>query len=51
MKGFGDALDTANRALAPYGLRVDARELSTQFGVPLLKSDDTASEGLLEMLQ
>lgn len=41
LKTFGEALEAANQALATYGLRVDARELATQQGVPLQKADGT----------
>lgn len=34
-KAFGDALAGANAALAPYGKRVDAVELASQFAVPI----------------
>ncbi len=36
-KAFGDAIAQANVALAPYGSRIDARELASRFGLPLEK--------------
>jgi hypothetical protein len=43
---FGNALSTANAALAPYGLQVDAIEFANQFGVPVvsLPAADTDDE-------
>lgn len=39
LKTFGEALGAANEALQPYNMRVDARELATQQGVPLQRID------------
>jgi hypothetical protein len=39
LKTFGEALGAANEALQVYGMRIDARELATQQGVPLQKID------------
>jgi hypothetical protein len=36
---FGQALIAANAALAPYGIRVDAREMASQFGIPLEQTE------------
>jgi phage gp29-like protein len=35
LQALGAALTTANQALAPYGRRLDARELAIRFGLPL----------------
>jgi hypothetical protein len=44
LEGFGAAVQAANAALAPYGLRVDARELATQQGVPVENVDGTKTD-------
>ena len=36
-QAYGTALQTANQALEPYGLRVDAVETATRFGIVLEK--------------
>lgn len=38
MGAFGDALTKANAALEQYGIRVDARELTTSIGIPVDKA-------------
>lgn len=38
------AIDAANRALAPYDMKVDARELTTRFQVPVLDTKPAATE-------
>lgn len=50
MSSLGDAIKSANEALAPYGLRVDARELADRQAVPLQKADGSPLdvEGLPE---
>lgn len=41
-KTLGEALVSANEALAPYGLRVDAKELASKQGLPIQNLDGTA---------
>jgi hypothetical protein len=40
-KTLGEAVKTANEALAPYGYRVNARELATRQGLPIENADGT----------
>lgn len=44
---LGNAIKTANDALAPYGLRVEVKALASRFGLPLERVDGTslAEEG------
>lgn len=39
---LGDALTKVNEALSPYSLRVDAEELASRFGVPLVVAEKIA---------
>lgn len=39
---FGKAVEDANRALAPYGKRLDATELAQRFGLPLQDTSKAA---------
>jgi len=34
-KGMAEAIKAGNEALRPYGLRIDAKEVATRFGVPV----------------
>lgn len=42
---FGKAIQAANLALAPYGRRVDALELASQYGLPLVEIEPGDAPG------
>jgi len=47
MLAAADAVERANAVLAPYGLRVDAREIATRYRIPVLTSEPAGAVAAL----